>query len=105
MVIFIYEWDVKRLNENEWYLKYMNRAYNIVICTFSRFNEKWHRNDREMTEKWQRNDREMTEKWQRNDREMTEKWPRNDQEWTEKYHSWLLTTYVTHSHLPFMNGQ
>jgi hypothetical protein len=61
------------------------RANELAMCTFSRFIEKWPRNDQEMTKKWPKNDQEMTKKWPRNDQEMTKKWPRNDQEMTKKW--------------------
>jgi hypothetical protein len=61
MIFTVHKWDQMLL----WYPLFNN---------FSSFNEKWQRNDWEMTKKWLRNDWEMTEKWLRNDWEMTEKW-------------------------------
>ncbi len=64
-ILSVHKHDIynEQTGENNIYSTCM-RANNIGPCTFSRFNEKWLRNDWEMTDKWLTNDWQMTDKWQ-----------------------------------------
>ncbi len=90
-------WQEMTRNDKAWQEMTRNKQ------EMTRNKQEMTRNKQEMTrndKKWHgitRNDK----KWPRNKQEMTKKWARMN--W--KYHSRLLLTDITDSHLPFINGQ